>query len=73
MPRRKKCPRCKEGHTVQRTRKRDGRKFEGCSEFPKCRHSASYGRTTIPGGWGIEDPHWDRDELQQEDLDLEPW
>lgn len=34
----KKCPKCGEGEMIERTAKASGKKFLGCSNYPKCNH-----------------------------------
>jgi len=35
----KTCPWCKKGKTLLRKRKKDGLKFIGCNQFPRCQYT----------------------------------
>jgi ssDNA-binding Zn-finger/Zn-ribbon topoisomerase 1 len=63
------CPHCQQGHLVQRTRKRDGLKFWGCSDFPKCKYSGSIGEPPLQRGrWELSpdiEAHWYDDDYPE--------
>lgn len=39
------CPKCPDGKLIKRTNRRDGSRFLGCTNFPKCRYVSELEKT----------------------------